>query len=208
MKPDVTLYLVTDSRGIDCTEFLKRIEAACRGGAALVQLREKNRCSRDLLALAKQVKLVTDKFHVPLIINDRADIALACGAAGVHGGSEDIPIADLRRIMGENSIIGATAKSLPQALQAQADGADYLGVGAIFPTATKDAVLTDIDMLRNICAKVSVPVCAIGGITAENCGVLSGSGISGLAVVSAIMSADDSEAAASELLRKAREIIS
>ncbi len=206
MKPDVTLYLVTDSRGTDCAEFLKKTEAACRGGVTLVQLREKERSSRDFLALAKQVKLVTDKFHIPLIINDRADIALACGAAGVHAGSDDIPISDLRRIMGENCIIGATAKNLQQAAEAQSEGADYLGVGAIFPTKTKDAVLTDIDTLKKICSGVSIPVCAIGGITSGNCGILSGSGISGLAVVSAIMSANDSEAAAAELLKKAREI--
>lgn len=198
-SPDLTLYLVTNSGGRSESEFIKAVENACLGGVTMVQLREKKRCGRDFLELAKKVKAVTDKFDIPLIINDRVDIALACGAAGVHLGSEDMPIADARRIMGKSKMIGATAKTVSAAVSAERDGANYLGVGAIFPTTTKDTKLTDTDTLKKICLSVNIPVCAIGGLAAENCGILAGSGISGIAVVSAVMGSSDPEKAAREL---------
>lgn len=207
MKLDTTLYFVTDSTGIDSEKLCEITEKACMGGVTLVQLREKDLCSRDFLNYAKKIKTITDKFGIPLIINDRADIALACDAAGVHAGSEDIPIADLRKILGAGKIIGATAKTPEQALKAQADGADYLGVGAIFPTSTKETVLTDIETLKKICAEVNVPVCAIGGITAENCEILAGSGISGIAVVSAITGSPDPEKASRKLKERTLSLI-
>ena len=207
MKPDITLYLVTDSTGMTGQAFLDRIHNALKGGVTLIQLREKERTARDFLSLAVRVRELADSFNVPLIINDRADIALACGA-GVHGGADVIPTAALRRIMGEKSIIGATAKTLEQAKKAQSEGADYLGVGAIFPTSTKVTARTSIEDLKKICREVNIPVCAIGGITEDNCTLLKGSGIKGIAVVSAVMSADDPFGAASRLLEKAREIVS
>ena len=112
LKPDITLYFVTDSTGIDGTQLADIVEKACKGGVTLVQLREKDRCGRDFLALARQIKTVTDKFKVPLIINDRVEIALACDAAGVHVGNEDIPVSDVRKLIGPEKIIGATAKSI------------------------------------------------------------------------------------------------
>lgn len=207
MKPDLTLYFVTDSTGIDDTELCDIIEKACKGGVTLVQLREKDRCGRDFLALARQVKTVTDKYNVPLIINDRVDIALACDAAGVHVGNEDIPVADVRKLIGPKKIIGATAKSIEQAVNAQKAGADYLGVGAIFPTSTKETILTDIETLKKICSEVTIPVCAIGGISYDNCYVLEKSGIDGIAVVSAITKSPDPEKATRELAERILSII-
>lgn len=197
-EPNVTLYLVTSSSD----RLPQTVEAACRGGVTMVQLREKKRGGRELLQIARSVKAVTDKFRIPLIINDRADIALACGAAGVHLGGEDIPIADARRILGGNMIIGATAKTAEAALKAQSDGADYLGVGAVFPSKTKDAVITSVETLGEICRAVSIPVCAIGGLDGGNCKILRGSGVSGMAAVSAIMNSSDPERAAADI-RKA-----
>ena len=207
MKPDLTLYFVTDSVGIDLETLAGITEKACKGGTTLVQLREKDLCGREFLNYAKKIKAVTDKFRVPLIINDRADIAIACDAAGVHVGNEDIPVADVRKILGGGKIVGATAKTPEQALKAQSEGADYLGVGAIFPTSTKNAAPTDIATLKKICSEVTIPVCAIGGITAENCEILTGSGIAGIAVVSAITGNSDPEKAARELKERVLSLI-
>lgn len=207
MKPDVTLYFVTDSTGIDDAKLSDIVEKACKGGVTLVQLREKDRCGRDFLALARQIKTVTDRFNIPLIINDRVDIALACDAAGVHVGNEDIPVADVRKLIGPEKIVGATAKSIEQAVKAQEAGADYLGVGAIFPTSTKETILTDMETLKKICGEVTIPVCAIGGISYDNCYVLEKSGIDGIAVVSAIVKSPDPEKASRELAERILSII-
>lgn len=207
MKPDITLYFVTDSTGIEVAKLPDIVEKACKGGVTLVQLREKDRCGRDFLSLARQVKKVTDKYNVPLIINDRVDIALACDAAGVHVGNEDIPVADVRKLIGPEKIIGATAKSIEQAVNAQKAGADYLGVGAIFPTSTKETILTDIETLKKICKEVTIPVCAIGGINYDNCYVLEKSGIAGIAVVSAIVKSPDPEKATRELAERILSIL-
>ncbi|MBQ8508602.1 MAG: thiamine phosphate synthase [Clostridia bacterium] len=200
MKFDPTLYFITDSTGVETPRLLEIVDAACRGGASLVQLREKNRTGREYLSLARAVKAVTDAHHVPLLIDDRADIALAAGASGVHVGSDDLPVADARVIMGPDKIVGATAKTVERALEAQSQGADYLGVGAIYPTTTKvKTVLTSVDTLRDICKTVNIPVCAIGGLNAGNCGVLANTGIAGFCVVSAIMKSPDPEMTAREL---------
>ncbi len=201
---DPTLYLVTDSTSLTLQTLCAIVEKACEGGATLVQLREKERSSREYLCLARAVRQVTDRFQVPLIIDDRLDIALAAGAAGIHVGAEDLPVAEIRRIAGDSLIIGATAKTVEAALQAQRSGADYLGTGAIFPTTTKvKTVLTDVSVLREICRTVSIPVCAIGGLNAENCGILKDSGCAGIAVVSAIMKSEDPKLAAQKLRQKA-----
>ena len=209
MKPtfDLSLYLVTDSSYHEEEEFLRRVEAACQGGVTLVQLREKDRGSRAYYDLACKVKAITDHFQIPLIIDDRVDIALACGAAGVHLGAADLPVSVARRIMGPDKIIGATAKTVPWAQDEVRQGADYLGVGAIYPTATKvTTVLTATDTLRDIIQAVPVPVVAIGGLDGENCGVLQGIPISGIAVVRAIMLADDPCQAARELLERSKAL--
>lgn len=205
MKPfDPSLYLVTDSTLYDETEFLHRAERALQGGVTLLQLREKNKSTREYIALAEKVHALTKQYHVPLIIDDRVDVALAVDAEGVHLGAEDMTVSMARKILGPDKIIGATAKTVPWALDAAAQGADYLGVGAIYPTTTKvKTVLTSTDTLQKICRAVSIPVNAIGGLNKENMDVLAGIPIAGICVVSAIMKADDPKAAAEALKAKA-----
>ena len=150
-KIDTTLYFITDSTGFEEAEFLRRVEEALEGGATILQLREKNKSTMEYIELAEKVHELTKKYKVPLIIDDRIDVALAVGAEGVHLGKEDMPIATARRILGDDFIIGATAKTVPWALEAYEGGADYLGVGAIYPTTTKvKTVLTSTDTLAEI----------------------------------------------------------
>ena len=185
---DPTLYLVTNSDGHKEADFLDIIAKACEGGVTMVQLREKERSGHNYYELALKVKKVTDRYNVPLIIDDRIDIALVADAAGVHLGQEDLPVASARKIMGAGKIIGATTKTVEAALAAQKAGANYLGVGAIYPTTTKvKTVLTSVDTLKDIVQNVNIPVVAIGGLNAENLNVLYGSGFAGVAVVTAIM---------------------
>ena len=151
MRFDLTLYLVSDSTGLSEDEFLRRLEQALRGGVTLLQLREKNRTTLEYYELARKVKKLTDAYGVPLMIDDRVDIALAVDAAGVHVGAEDMPVREARRLMGPDKIVGATAKRVDTAMQAEADGADYLGVGAIYPTTTKvKTVLTSVETLQDM----------------------------------------------------------
>ena len=169
----------------------------------LVQLREKNKGGREYLDKAFKVKEITDRYNVPLIIDDRVDVALACDAAGVHVGASDIPVAVARKLMGPDKIVGATAKTVEAAVKAYEDGADYLGVGAIYPTTTKVVtILTKVSTLKDICEAVPIPAVAIGGLNAGNMDVLEGAGMSGMAVVSAIMKAEDPQGNARELKEK------
>ena len=203
IKFDLTLYLVTDSNGLEEAAFLQKVEAACRGGVTLLQLREKERGGREYLRLARRLKEITDRYGIPLLIDDRVDVAIAADAAGVHVGREDLPVVEARRLLGAGKIVGATAKTVEQARQAKEEGADYLGVGAIYPTTTKvKTILTKVETLADIVREVGLPVAAIGGLNAENCDILKGSGFSGIAVVSAVMKADDPEAAARALREK------
>lgn len=203
MKFDLTLYLVTDSTYHTEESFLRTIEEACKGGVTLLQIREKERGGRDYLALARKVKKITDRYGIPLIVDDRIDIALAVDAAGVHVGKNDIPVEDARRLLGRDKIVGATAKTVEQAKEAFAQGADYLGVGAIFPTTTKVVtVLTEVSTLNAICEAVPIPAVAIGGLNKENMDILKGGRMNGAAVVSAIMKAEDPKLAAAELKKK------
>ena len=193
---DVTLYLVTDSSYHTEESLLRTVEEACKGGVTLVQLREKNTGGREYLDKAFKVKEITDRYHVPLIIDDRVDVALACDAAGVHVGSSDIPVAVARKLMGPD-------KTVEAAMKAYEDGADYLGVGAIYPTTTKVVtILTKVSTLKDICEAVAIPAVAIGGLNAGNMDVLEGAGMSGMAVVSAIMKAEDPQKNARELKEK------
>lgn len=204
---DTSLYFITDSTGFSEEEFLKRTEAALQGGVTFLQIREKDKSTREYLSLAQKVHKLTQKYGVPLIIDDRLDVAMAVDAEGVHLGQSDMPIDLARRIFGQDKIIGATAKTVPQALEAYEQGADYLGVGAIYPTTTKvKTVLTSTDTLRDICASVPIPVNAIGGLNKTNIDILQGIPITGICVVSAIMKADDPKLAVIELHNRAKEL--
>ena len=204
---DTTLYFITDSTGFEEAEFLRRVEEALEGGATILQLREKNKSTIEYIELAQKVHELTRKYNVPLIIDDRIDVALAVGAEGVHLGKEDMPIATARKLMGDDKIVGATAKTVPWAKEAYEQGADYLGVGAIYPTTTKvKTVLTSTDTLRDICNAVPIPANAIGGLNKDNIDILAGIPIAGVCVVSAIMKADDPKTAAEELKARAQEL--
>ena len=208
MNPvDLTLYLVTDSTYHTEESFLHTVEEACIGGATIVQLREKGGSSRDYLNQALKVKEITDRYHIPLIIDDRIDIALACDAAGVHVGQSDLPVSYARRLLGPDKIVGATAKTVPQALEAYEQGADYLGVGAMFPTTTKVVtILTAPATLTEIRHTVPIPVVDIGGLNRGNMDILKDTAADGIAVVSAIMKAEDPRSAAEELKKHMIEL--
>ena len=204
---DTTLYFITDSTGFEEAEFLRRVEEALEGGATILQLREKNKSTMEYIELAEKVHELTKKYNVPLIIDDRIDVVLAVGAEGVHLGKEDMPIATARKILGDDFIIGATAKTVPWALEAYEGGADYLGVGAIYPTTTKvKTVLTSTETLADICKAVPIPVNAIGGLNKTNIDVLAGIPIAGICVVSAIMKAESPKTATIELKARAKEL--
>lgn len=189
-KLDCSVYLVTD--GGDSQDFCKKVELAIAGGATLVQLREKKLETGDFFRLALKVKQITDAHGVPLIINDRLDIALAVDAAGLHVGKEDLPVAIARRWLGPDKILGATAATVQDAVAAEHDGADYIGSGAMYPTSTKpNKPVLPLATLEQIKHAVRVPVVAIGGITPENSIPLLKAGIDGVAVVSAIMASLD-----------------
>lgn len=199
-KVEYSLYLVTDGGARDIEGFCKKVARAIDGGVTLLQLREKTAASREFYELALRVKEITHKGRVPLIINDRLDIALAVDADGLHVGQEDLPVAVARRLLGPDKILGATAATVADALAAQEAGADYLGSGAVYPTGTKPGkALLPMERLMQIKNAVRIPVVAIGGITAENISFVRRSGVDGVAVVSAIMDSSDPSAAAREL---------
>ena len=205
-KPDTKLYFITDSSSYPEEEFLFRVEEALKGGVTLIQLREKEKTTREYIHIAEKVHEITKKYNVPLIIDDRVDVALAIDAEGVHVGQSDMPVYIARKLMGEK-IVGATAKTILQAREAVLGGADYLGVGAIYPTTTKvKTVLTSTDTLKEICAAVSVPVNAIGGLNKDNIDILKGIPIGGICVVSAIMKAENPRQAAIELTERIKEM--
>ena len=184
------LYLVTARYDESESEFLNKIETACANGVTVVQLREKNLSTRDYYELALKVKQITDKYDLPLIIDDRIDICLAIDARGAHIGDDELPVKVARNLLGEDKVLGVSAKTVARAIEAAADGADYLGTGAIFPTQTKVVTKqTSIDTLKAITAAVNIPVVAIGGITEERIDVFKGTGIVGVAIVSEIMKA-------------------
>jgi thiamine-phosphate pyrophosphorylase len=206
-KVDLTLYLVTNSDGLSEEEFLNKTEEALKAGVTLLQLREKEREGRDFFELACKVNKIAKRYGVPLLIDDRLDIAMAADTAGVHLGRNDLPVREARKILGPDPIIGATAKTVEQALDAQEQGADYVGVGAIYPTTTKvKTILTSVDTLKDICRTVQIPAVAIGGLNSKNLDILRGAGMDGIAVVTAIMQAQDTGGAVRELLQAVRKI--
>ena len=197
---NLLLYAVTDRAWVGRQTLLEQIESALKGGATLVQLREKDLPRLDYIREAAQATALCHCYGVPLIVNDSLEVALKSGADGVHVGIEDQPVAEIRRQAGKGFLIGATAKTVEQARAAQAAGADYLGVGEVFPSPTKkNAIRITTGQLREICASVSIPCVAIGGISRENLPALAGGGMDGFALVSAIFSQPDIEAACREL---------
>ena len=207
-KDDLLLYAITDRRNLDKKVFFEKIEEALQGGVTILQLREKELDEDSFINEAIEVKNICRKHGVPLIINDNVNVALKSGADGVHVGIEDMPIDEIRRTVPDSFIIGATCKTVEQAQSAERLGADYMGVGAVFPSPTKkNAVRITREQLKEICASVSIPAVAIGGISLENVDELKGGGMSGIAVVSAVFSADDIQKAASLLKEKAKSLI-
>lgn len=208
-KKSMLLYVVTDRSWLGNGDLAVQVEDTLRAGATFVQLREKELDFDSFLKEAKQIKQVTDRYRIPFVINDNIDVALACGADGVHVGQKDMAAGNVRALLGPDKILGVSANSVEQALAAQKAGADYLGVGAVFPTSTKtDACGVSFDTLKAICAAVSIPVVAIGGIQEKNLLQLKGSGIDGVAVISAIFSQPDLYAAAKSLYALAGEMVS
>jgi len=191
-KNAMLLYAVTDRAWVGKRTLCEQVECAIRGGATCIQLREKELGSDEFLEEAFQLKKLCEKYHVPFIVNDNPEVAVKCGADGIHVGQQDMNARDVRRLVGDKMIIGVSVQTVEQAIEAERAGADYLGVGAVFPTATKpDASEVSYETLRSICEAVSIPVVAIGGINKGNILELSGSGIDGIALVSAIFTADD-----------------
>lgn len=201
------LYAVTDQAWVGKQTLLEQIEDAIKGGVTLVQLREKKLDEDSFLQEAIQVRKLCHKYNVPLIINDNVDIALKSGADGVHVGIEDAPVAEIRKHVPADFIIGATCKTVEQAKAAEAAGADYMGVGAVFPSPTKtNAIRITNEQLREIISAVSIPAVAIGGISYDNVLELKGSSISGVAVVSAIFGAADIKNAAALLKKRVNAV--
>lgn len=199
---DLSLYLVTNNSE-DEEKFLNIIEESLKGGVSVVQLREKKAETLDFYNLALKVKEITQKYNVPLIINDRIDIALAIDADGVHVGQSDMPAKIARSMIGEDKILGVSAANIKEAKKAQRDSADYIGVGAVYPTNTKDdATSVPKKELKEIVKSVDIPVVAIGGITQENAHELNDCEIDGLSVVSAIMEAENPKIASKNLLKE------
>ncbi|MDK2906134.1 MAG: thiamine-phosphate pyrophosphorylase [Petrotoga sp.] len=192
---NVKFYGITDRSYLKDQNLIVAIEKAIKGGITVLQLREKELNSRDFYYQALKVKEVTDHYGIPLIVNDRVDIALAVGADGVHVGQEDLPIKIARKIIGKEKILGVSVENVEQAIQAQKDGADYLGVGPVFPSPTKpEAKTISIAEVKKIKESVNIPVVAIGGITAENLyDLMRETNVDGVAVISALFSGDVEE---------------
>lgn len=205
---DYSIYLVTDQFNLSEDEFLNVIEEAVKGKTKIVQLREKDSDTREFYELALKVKAITDKYDVPLIINDRLDIAQAVDCAGVHLGQSDMPCTVARDILGDDKIIGISATTYDEAIQAQSDGADYLGVGGIYPTNTKkDAGISTHDDLLKIKEDINIPTVAIGGIKEDNAGeIVKRYGFDGVAVVSAIMLSDNPKKTSENFSRIVKEL--
>lgn len=202
------LYVVTDRSWLGKNRLEDQVEDILRAGATFLQIREKELDGAAFLEEARKLKGIAARYNVPFVVNDNVEVALAADTDGVHVGQEDQNAAEVRRCIGPDKILGVSAQTVEQALLAQSQGADYIGVGAVFSTSTKsDAVEVPYDTLRAICAAVSIPVVAIGGIHAGNILALKGSGVNGVAVISAIFAAKDPAAATQNLLALAKEMV-
>lgn len=207
LEKAMTLYAVTDRSWLEGKSLATAVEEALKGGVTFLQLREKDLPKEEFLKLALEIKDVCKRYNVPFVINDDVDIALKSGADGVHVGQDDMAALKAREILGKDAIIGVSVHNLKEAEKALSDGADYLGVGAVFSTSTKkDAENVPFETLREICRKTGLPVVAIGGINSGNIEKLKGSGIKGVAVVSAIFASKDIEGASRQLLGLAKEL--
>ena len=208
-RKSLLLYAVTDRTWLGPGETLDQaVEAALKGGTTFVQLREKELDEEAFLEEAKQLKMLCGQYGVPFVINDNVEIALTVDADGVHVGQSDMEAGDVRRKIGPSKLLGVSAQTVEQALLAQERGADYLGVGAVFVTGSKDdADDVSHDTLQEICAAVDIPVVAIGGIHAGNVQQLAGRGLAGIAVISAIFAQQDIEAAAADLRQRTAEMV-
>ncbi len=203
-KKDLLLYAVTDRRWLGSRRLADQVEEALKGGVTFVQLREKDLDEERFLEEAREIKELCGRYQVPFVINDNVDIAQAVDADGVHVGQSDMEAGDVRARLGQDKIIGVSAQTVDQALLAESRGADYLGVGAVFATGSKaDASEVDHETVKAICQAVHIPVIAIGGITGENVGALTGTGVCGVAVISAIFAQEDVE----EGTRKLKEAV-
>lgn len=207
-KNMLLLYGITDRAWEGRQTLYEQVEEALKGGVTILQLREKNLKEEDFIREAVELRSLCHKYQVPLIINDNVQVAIKSGADGVHVGITDAPVAEIRKLTGKDFIIGATAKTVEQAREAEKNGADYLGVGAVFPSSTKKtAIRITREELERICSSVKIPAVAIGGITDENISEIKGGGMSGIAVVSAIFGAENIEKATAKLKEKAREAV-
>lgn len=207
-KEQMLLYAVTDRAWVGRQTLYEQVEDALKGGVTMVQLREKTLSEEEFVREARGIKELCHRYGVPFIINDNVKVALKCGADGVHVGIEDVPVAEIREKVGPDFIIGATAKTVEQAKAAEAAGADYLGVGAVFPSPTKKtAIRITKEQLREICSSVSIPAVAIGGITYDNVTELAGGGMDGVAVVSAVFGAEDITSATVVLKERVRSVV-
>ena len=202
------VYGVTDASWTGRFTLLEQVEQALKGGVTCIQFRDKQLENDAFLREAKKMKVLCEKYHVPLIINDHVDIAVRCGADGVHVGQKDMEAKEVRKLVGEKMIIGVSARTVEQAIQAEQAGADYLGVGAVFGTSTKmDAEKISLERLKEICQAVTIPVVPIGGVQKDNFPELAGTGVAGAALVSAIFSAQDIEEECRNLRNISEQIV-
>jgi len=207
-KNSMLLYVVTDRTWLNGNKLENQVEEIIKTGATFIQLREKELDFGSFVREGKIVKEITDKYNIPFVINDNIDVALAVDADGVHIGQNDRNSRDVRMLIGKDKILGVSVETVEQAILAESQGADYLGVGAVFSTSTKeDAADVPLETLRTICSSVSIPVVAIGGINANNLLQLKGSGVNGVAVISAIFAKPDVASATRELLLLAKDLI-
>lgn len=207
-KKHMLLYAVTDRAWVGTKSLYEQVKEALENGVTCVQLREKELNESDFLKEAKQISTLCKEYKVPFIVNDNVNIAIACKADGIHIGQEDMELTNVRKLVGEDMIIGVSAHTVEEALKAQKDGADYIGIGAVFATSTKtDVDVLSFDTLKSICEAVDIPTVAIGGIKKDNICKLKGSGIDGVAVVSAIFAAKDIATATKELLLEVEKAV-
>lgn len=207
-KSAMKLYVVTDRSWIGENSLVDQVEEAIKAGATFVQLREKDLSFDEFVKIAEDVKAVTDKYKIPFVINDDVNVAISVKADGIHVGQSDMEAKNVRALIGDDKILGVSAQTVEQAIKAEESGADYLGVGAVFSTSTKDdADNVSLDTLKDICRAVSIPVVAIGGISKNNIMELTGSGVDGVAIVSAIFAQPDIKNATTELLELSHRML-
>ena len=207
-QKDLTLYAITDRHWLNGQTLKSQVEKALKGGATMIQIREKDLNEKDFLLEAEELLALCRSYNVPFIVNDNVELAVKIGADGVHVGQSDMNARDVRALIGNDKILGVSTQTVEQALFAQECGADYLGVGAVFPTGSKDdAEVLDRKTLMDICKSVSIPVVAIGGITKDNVRELKGTGIAGISVISAVFAQKDIQNATAELLKRTEEIL-